>query len=391
MPVVSPEEECKKLCEKDNGLDADARDCMTECAVYTDLREFQHDGPTQAGLRDFVKDETFNEDGGESMEGAFDGAAESQYAMHNVTDCESQIDGPPSFDDMDANSDGGVTMDEAIEFGHKMCVPDEMVQQIFHDGDVNQDNVLTKEEYDNVGEDTAVEEAIDEALTNSTHGDDEANIVQSPTDENGNKEIEIFDENKDGTLDEPEFDNAAKFELERRGMDTNNEGPIMEESEGAMDEAFDKVDTNDDGKIQKEEYEKKSEGSSMGNELEEAAEAPQEATDPDDLSRSGEQVEGIVAKPTEYKDAPAAMLSHSRHHRRVHHGQHVNHKQHVHHGHRRHVTGFAQKLRAVARTARRLQAVHRAKQQAHRRHGHRAKHHHIAHHNAPTRHLRRAY
>merc|ERR1719375_393822 len=195
------------------------------------------------------------------MEGAFDDAAESQYAMHNVTDCESQVDGPPSFDDMDANSDGGVTMDEAIEFGHKMCVPDEMTQQIFH-----------------VGEDTAVEEAIDEALTNSTHGDDESNIVQSPTDENGNKEIEIFDENGDGSLDEPEIDKVAEFEMQRRGMDTNNEGDVINDSEEELDEAFDKIDGNDDGKITKDEYEGKSEGSDLGKEMEEAAAVDEEAS-----------------------------------------------------------------------------------------------------------------
>merc|ERR1719359_1458978 len=72
MPVINAEEECKKLCEKDKGLDADVRDCMTECATYTDLREFDYDGPTQEALRDFVKDETWNEDGGESMEEAHD-------------------------------------------------------------------------------------------------------------------------------------------------------------------------------------------------------------------------------------------------------------------------------------------------------------------------------
>merc|ERR1719171_1068232 len=208
-------------------------------------------------------------------------------------------------------------MEEAEEYGYKMCVPDEMVEQIFTDGDENQDHILSKEEYNNVGEDTVVEEAIDGALTNQTKGDDEFNPVQSPTDENGNKEIEIFDKDKDGALDKEEFEDAATFEMERRGSDTNNADPIVQaaEDDGGMDEAFDKVDANDDGKLDKEEYEKPSEGSDMGKEMQEAAEAPQEATDPDDLSRAGEQVEGIVAEPTVVKDAPSSMLSHSKHHR----------------------------------------------------------------------------
>lgn len=383
MPVVNAEEECKKLCMKDKGIDSDVRDCMTECAVYTDLREFPHDGPTQEGLKDFVLDETHNEDGGEEMEGLHDAQA---YGTTDAVDCESSVTEPPTFEDMDMNGDGGVTMEEAEEYGYKMCVPNEMVEQIFNDGDENQDHILSKEEYDNVGEDTAVEEAIDEALTNSTQGDDEFNPVQSPTDENGNKEIEIFDENEDGSLDEPEFDKAAEFEMQRRGMDTNNEGDVINDSEEELDEAFDKIDGNDDGKITKDEYEGKSEGSDLGKEMEEAAAVDEEASDPDDLSRAGEQVEGIVAEPTDYKDAPASMLSHSRHHRRVHHGQHRAH-------HKRHMLGFAQKFQAVARTAHRLRALHRAKRQnKHRRHHahHRiAKHHHAAQHSAPPRRLRR--
>lgn len=322
---------CKKLCEKDAGMDADTTDCETECAVYTDLREFSHDGATNEALADFVADETYNEDGGEQMEKQFD----TDVPENTLTaDCHPAVDPDesPSFEAMDMNGDGQIDEDEAEEYALKMCVPNEKVLQLFTDADVNQDKVLTKDEFEKVGEDTVVEGAIDEALHNATQGDDEFNPVQSPTDEDGVKTPEVFDEDKSGDIDRTEFKEANEFELHRRGLDDETTEKTLDESKDNIDEAFDKVDTNDNDKIEPDEYMAEDKSNDLGDEMQQSTEVEEKIQDPDDLNRVGDNG----------GTKTVSMVSHSKFL-----GQSPHH------------AGFARAFNSVAKTVRRMRELYK--------------------------------
>lgn len=278
-------EHCKKLCAADKGTDADPEYCENECAVYTDVNEFDHDGPTVKGLHDFVEDESFNEeneDGGEAMEKVY----EEDFPMP-VADCHPEREAAPSFEDMDINGDGKVSEEEAKFRGQELCVPNEKTEQIFSHADANQDKAIDKGEFEDGGEDTKVEEAIDEALAPQWKGDDEYNEVQSPTDEDGVKVMSNFDKNKDGTLDESEFDDAVEFENERRGTEDDElkTHTMVKAAKPDVHKGFDKVDANDDNVITPDEYAAKSEDTTMGTEMAEETESDQKAEDPDNSNR----------------------------------------------------------------------------------------------------------
>jgi len=259
---------CEELCAKDRGLDAET--CATECATHTDVATHH----LNQGLEGMVRDEAHNEKGGKKMEEK----AEADLPV-DVPDCTPMvdIDSPPKLDEIDYKRDGVIDQEEAREWGHKACVPDEMTDQIFSQADANQDDKISPEEYENSGEDTTHEEAIDKALEKHSEGDDEYNGVQAPP-------LEEFDENNDGGLDKEEHEDAVKFEMERRGEGRWSVDD-SEVPEGAADDAFDKVDTDGDGQIEGDEYTESDEdgGSDMGQEIKEAAAADEDAKDPDDL------------------------------------------------------------------------------------------------------------
>lgn len=277
---------CEELCKKDTGMDADPTDCLTECAVHTDSVTHH----MNKGVEDFATDEAYNEQGGKEMEEK----AEADHPV-DVLDCAPQvdIDKAPTLDDLDTKQDGVIDQEEAREWGRKCCVQDEMVEQIFSEADTNQDDKINKEEFEDSGENTENEDAIDEALEKHSEGDDEYNQVQAPP-------LEEFDENKDGSLDENEHKDAVKFEMERRG---EGRWSVSDEEvpEGAAKKAFGKTDKNKDGKIDGKEYKKpcaKGEDD-FGGEINEAANGDEDAADPDDLAR----VEGADPAPA------ASMLS----------------------------------------------------------------------------------
>jgi len=263
---------CEELCKKDTGLDADFRDCMTECSVYTDV--MTHD--LDKAFHDFTQDESFNEKGGEKMKEAHnEEAPEEAYACGPSVDLEKK----PTFEDLDTNGDKVIDFEEALAFSEKACITDEKTEQMFSEADLNQDKVLNKEEWDNSGEDTKSEEAMDKALEKVSQGDDEYDSVQNPP-------LEEFDENKDGALDESEAKEAFEHELERRTEHEEVPKETMEELEPEIKDAIDEVDTNDDGEISGDEYIAKDEGSDMGQELKEEAHNDEDAKELDDLPRA---------------------------------------------------------------------------------------------------------
>jgi hypothetical protein len=262
---------CEKMCMEDKGMDKDT--CHTECAVSTDLTTHHMND----GVESVAEDESYNEAGGNGIE-------EHVEAEHpiDVLDCAPQvdIDHAPELEELDTNQNGAVSEEEAEAWGHKACVPDEVTDQIFHQADTNCDHQISEEEYEQSGEDTAQEEAVDKALEEQDTGDDEYNSVQTPP-------LEEFDEDDSGALDPQEHHEAVEFEKERREEDrwgvADSEVPEEE-----TDEAFKTVDTNDNGLIEGDEYEAPAPagGSDMGEEIVEAAAQDEDATDPDDLNQA---------------------------------------------------------------------------------------------------------
>merc|ERR1719326_931512 len=260
-PIHEPAtKSCEEMCKVDSGMDADARDCLTECATHTDLMTHNLD----RGLGTFVNDESHNEK-----------APEEVPACTPTVD----LDHIPQFSDLDANGDGVIDFEESEKWGEAACVPDEMSEQVFSEADLNQDKVIDESEFKEAGEDTKSEEAMDEALEKVSEGDDEYNSVQNPP-------LEEFDENKDGALDESEAKEAFEHEIERRTEHEEVPEETMKDLEPDVQEAIDKVDTDDDGEISGAEYTAKDEGSDMGTELGEAASADEDAKEIDDLPRA---------------------------------------------------------------------------------------------------------
>lgn len=287
---------CEELCAKDSGIDADGGDCKTECAVSTDLMTHHLD----QGYEDFTRDEAYNEKGGQKMK-----EAHNEKAPEEVPSCipEEGYDAStiPEFDTLDINRDGVIDGDEAFTFGEKACIPDEMVGQLFSEADLNQDKVIEKNEWKAGGEDTKNEQAMDEALEKVSQGDDESNTVQNPP-------MTEFDKNNDGSLDEDESKDVFEHELGRRTEHEPIPEDTMKELEPKIDEAVEKVDTNDDGAISGDEYAAKGDANDLGDELQEAASADEDKPELDDLSRA----DGAAAP------APAGLLSHHSQLRRGH-------------------------------------------------------------------------
>jgi len=294
-PERPADKTCEELCKEDTGMDADT--CVTECEVHTDLATHSMDH----GVEDFATDEAYNEKDGKKIEEK----AEADHPVE-VLDCapEVDIDKAPTLEEIDTKQDGVIDEEEAKNWGHKACVPDEMTEQIFHQADKNVDHTIDAEEFARSGEDTVHEEAIDDALEKDSEGDDEYNPVQTPP-------LEEFDDNNDGGLDKEEHSDAVDFEKERRdeGRWSVSEGEIPD---SATDEAFEKVDADGDGKIEGDEYiaEPEDGGSDMGEEIKEAAAADEDAADPDDLPKAGDDtaspaVEGAAEEPA----GAASMLS----------------------------------------------------------------------------------
>merc|ERR1719214_498595 len=115
---------------------------------------------------------------------------------------------------------------------------------------------------------------MDKALEKHSEGDDEYNSVQNPP-------LVEFDKNKDGALDKSEAKDMYHHELERRTDWTVNETK-MDAMDPDIESAIDEVDTNDDGEITGDEYVAKGDGSDLGQELKEAANADDDATELDD-------------------------------------------------------------------------------------------------------------
>lgn len=269
-PDRPAEKTCEEICTEDKGMDKAT--CDTECAVKTDLGTHHMDD----AVEDVAADESYNEQGGNSIEDK----VEADHPVE-VLDCAPEVDieKTPELSDIDTKQDGVLDEEECKAWGKKACVPDEMTEQIFNQADANCDHVIDEEEFTEAGEDTAQEEALDEALEDHYEGDDELNNVQAIP-------LEKLDENKDGALDPTEHKNGVKFEMERR-----EEGrwsvPDEEVPEEASEEAFDTVDADGDGLITGDEYEAPAEdgGSSLGEEIKEAAGADEDASDPDDVKQ----------------------------------------------------------------------------------------------------------
>jgi len=263
---------CEELCKVDSGMDADARDCMTECATATDLTTHHMDD----GMRYFAEDESFNEKGGNKIQDLH-----NEKAPAEVPDCVPTVDltKTPSFDEIDTHGDGVIDAEESEEWASKACIPDEMNTQIFQEADLNQDHVIDKEEFGKAGEWSKNEQIMDKALEKVSEGDDEYNTVQNPP-------LEEFDADKDGALDKDEANHMFEHELERRTEHEPVPEDKMKEIEPDIQDAVDKVDTNDDGEIDADEYVAKGEDNDLGTELKEAADAGEDAKELDDLARA---------------------------------------------------------------------------------------------------------
>lgn len=206
------------------------------------------------------------------------------------------LDASPNFSYIDSNGDGYITSDEAIAYGNKMCVPDEMTSQIFMAADVSpQDGKVTKMEFNASGEDTIIEKAIDRAADVPTEGDNEYHEVSLP-------DFKSWDRDRDGFLTEREAFNAFMHELKRRnvahhGTVTSGTDIQMEEEKmwhGLFDSLFPEMDVNGDHKISRREFYGPALGGDFGDELHESALADEDAPDPD-----GERHQSVTAPPDE--------------------------------------------------------------------------------------------
>jgi len=256
-------------------MDADTNDCMTECATACDLHTHHLDDCYDY----FVRDESFNEKGGKKMK-----KAHNEKATEEVVSCAPQPgydlgDKEPTLDDLDLNKDGVIEEEEAIEFGARACITDEIIRQIFSEADLNQDKVISKDEFASHGENTVQEKAIDDALEKVSEGDDETNTVQSP-------DMTEFDKNDDGALDKEEAKDAIEHELAQRTEHEEVPEETMKELEPEIEKAIDKVDTNDDGEIDADEYAAEADPEGLGNELKEAQDADEDKKEIDDLPRA---------------------------------------------------------------------------------------------------------
>lgn len=287
---------CEELCKKARGLGKS--DCLTECQT------FEQTAPNKdEALGDFVHDVSHNEasgQGGEAMEETYEDAT-----GQDVPDCTPSVEGKPTFEDIDADGNGLITAEEAISYGHKMCVSDEMVMQMFAKADADRDKEVTPAEFNSVGEEHAAEQVVDAAADPVTEGDQEYNEVHTP-------HFEEFDKDGDEVLSGDEIREVLVFELHRRypGKSKEEIDDIAEKSIKNLAEALPDVDTNGDGEISKDEwYAEPAESTDMGDELGEVADDDKNAKDPDDLPVAEEsESEAPAAAPA----ASPALFFHAR-------------------------------------------------------------------------------
>jgi hypothetical protein len=329
----------------------DADTCMTECQVSTDLHTHHLDD----GLDDFVHDEAHNEKGGEQMM-----EAHNEQAKEEVMTCTPTVDieKEPEFADLDTNQDDKIDGDEAAAFFKKSCIPDEIGKQIFDNSDLNMDGSLDENEWNEAGEDSTNEQAMDGALEDVSAGDDEYNPVQ-------NAPLEEFDENKDGALDNSEAHEMFEHELERRTEHEEVPAETMSEIEPKIQEAIDKVDTNKDGDIDGDEYVAEGSDSDLGTEIVEASGNDEDKKELDDLSRATSllhhQSRRHHKSPHTKRRAPAAAAASLLHHQTRHH--HKSHHAHFLHKHKVPKRKTVKYGRAIMELARERQWVQRQNQQ----------------------------
>lgn len=268
-PVESGSAGCWELCRHAKGLGSSA--CMTECKMYTDVAP-----NTDEALKAFVEDETVNEAGGEDMERAYEKMSEER-----VRSCVPQFEGSPKFTDIDANGDSVISKSEIIGFAKKMCVSDEMIRQMFHEADRNQDGDVNPIEFDKGGEDTQLEEGVDMMMDTHTGGDDEYNPVKLPA-------LEAFDADGDKKLSKEELRDALFFEHNQRFSKTATKKELREWAEAQKDvleSLLFLLDTDGDGKISEDEYNTMDLHDHLGGEMKEAQDANHDGVDPDNLRR----------------------------------------------------------------------------------------------------------
>jgi len=294
LSKIDPWKMCDELCKYDTGMDADHGVCVTDCRSYVDA------GGDIKSLRDFVTDETYNEQGGEKMEKYF----ETKTGMQ-IPDCKPTLDMKSDFgfNVVDADSNGELTRDELNIWGKKACVPNEMAQQIFDFADGNFDDRVTPAEYGTIGEDTDAEDVLDKHADKETKGEDQYEPVQMPA-------FRHVDGNNDGQLDQVEIMDMFKREIKKRipTMAKADVDALAAEHQKELLKDMGKVDTDADGKLNEEEYKKAAASKGMGEELSEAAAVDNNVTDPDDLPRSGPKGGGPGAG-TAAAGAPAAAVA----------------------------------------------------------------------------------
>merc|ERR1719379_2842262 len=89
------------------------------------------------------------------------------------------------------------------------------MKQLFSETDTNGDDRVDREEFDRAGEDTALENELDEAIDDE--GSDQVNTADLP-------DFNTFDENGDGELEKPEVEEVFELEAERRNDAITEEG-----------------------------------------------------------------------------------------------------------------------------------------------------------------------
>lgn len=300
---------CTELCrhrQESVGIGRSMQQCMTQCAIRMDVTPPQD---KQDAARRFVEDHALNEKGGQNMKNAY-----HRVYGEKIESCKPVVDleVSPNFSDIDANGDGRITAHEAIAYGNKMCVPDEMTIQIFMAADnAPHDGRVTPAEFSASGEDTLAEKVIDRAADGPTEGDNEyseASLVSFDT----------WDQDKDGFLQKDEAFQAFMHELKRRnvahhGTVTSGSGVQKVQDEtwhGIFDTVFPEMDVNGDGKISHKEFYGPALGSDFGEELRESALADEDAADPDDGHQSLAPPQPVVEAPVHA--VPTSMLRSSR-------------------------------------------------------------------------------
>jgi len=277
-----PYKVCGKLCEQDSGMDGDKEFCLTDCHTYVDA------GGDLEDLKEFVTDEAYNEKGGKKMKETYE-----DMTGEEIPECEPEvsIEEAPKFSDMDKNANGEITMTEAMWYGHKMCIPDEMVYQIMYHADVNGNHLVTPAEFQAAGERTYMEQIFDSYLDGFSEGEDEYERVTLPA-------FKEFDENGDGFLDGTEVQGMLKFELVRRlpSIQADEVDYVLNYfvQSGELSRVLAVIDIDQDGKISSTEYSRGGSGGGMGVEFMESAAADEDLPDPDDLHRDPNKVPGPV-------------------------------------------------------------------------------------------------